>query len=98
MLQPTITRTKVHHLVDLLPETLLAEVARFIEFILFYFRADSAPRKIEADAQKINSAIRQPRIPNLHPNSAWISDDFDDPLPDEFWLGEPDETIRVVPK
>ncbi len=27
------------------------------------------------------------RIPNLHPGG-WISDDFDDPLPDEFWFGE----------
>ncbi len=50
MLQPTITRAKVYHLVDLLPETLLAEVARFIEFIL-YFRTDSASRKVETDTQ-----------------------------------------------
>jgi antitoxin (DNA-binding transcriptional repressor) of toxin-antitoxin stability system len=28
------------------------------------------------------------RIPNLHPGSMIMSDDFDDPLPDEFWLGE----------
>lgn len=27
------------------------------------------------------------RIPDLHPGT-WISDDFDEPLPDEFWLGE----------
>ena len=27
------------------------------------------------------------RIPDLFPGG-WISDDFDDPLPDEFWLGE----------
>ncbi len=27
------------------------------------------------------------RVPDLHPG-AWISDDFDEPLPDEFWLGE----------
>jgi antitoxin (DNA-binding transcriptional repressor) of toxin-antitoxin stability system len=27
------------------------------------------------------------RIPDLHPGT-WISDDFDAPLPDEFWLGE----------
>lgn len=27
------------------------------------------------------------RIPDLHPG-AWMSDDFDEPLPDEFWLGE----------
>jgi len=23
----------------------------------------------------------------LHSGMAWISDDFDEPLPDEFWLG-----------
>jgi antitoxin (DNA-binding transcriptional repressor) of toxin-antitoxin stability system len=28
-----------------------------------------------------------PRIPDLFPG-IWMSDDFDDPLPDEFWLGE----------
>ncbi len=27
------------------------------------------------------------RIPDLHPGG-WMSDDFDAPLPDEFWLGE----------
>lgn len=30
---------------------------------------------------------KQPRIPDLFP-SFWMSDDFNDPLPDEFWLGE----------
>jgi hypothetical protein len=28
------------------------------------------------------------RIPGLNAGMIWISDDFDDPLPDEFWLGE----------
>jgi hypothetical protein len=28
------------------------------------------------------------RIPGLHAGTTWVSDDFDDPLPDEFWLGE----------
>lgn len=28
------------------------------------------------------------RIPDLHPGAWEVSDDFDDPLPDEFWLGE----------
>jgi antitoxin (DNA-binding transcriptional repressor) of toxin-antitoxin stability system len=27
------------------------------------------------------------RIPDLHPGG-WMSDDFDEPLPEEFWLGE----------
>jgi prevent-host-death family protein len=31
------------------------------------------------------------RIAGLHANEPgfWMSDDFDAPLPDEFWLGEP---------
>jgi len=29
----------------------------------------------------------QPRVAGLHSGMAWISDDFDEPLPDEFWLG-----------
>jgi hypothetical protein len=29
-----------------------------------------------------------PRIPGLHAGTTWVSDDFDAPLPDEFWLGE----------
>ncbi len=29
-----------------------------------------------------------PRIPGLHSGKVWMSEDFDDPLPDEFWLGE----------
>jgi hypothetical protein len=28
------------------------------------------------------------RTPNLGAGTVWMSDDFDDPLPDEFWLGE----------
>jgi antitoxin (DNA-binding transcriptional repressor) of toxin-antitoxin stability system len=27
------------------------------------------------------------RVPNLFPGT-WTSDDFDDPLPDEFWFGQ----------
>jgi antitoxin (DNA-binding transcriptional repressor) of toxin-antitoxin stability system len=33
-------------------------------------------------------AVLKPRVPGLHAGTTWISDDFDDPLPDEFWLGE----------
>jgi len=28
------------------------------------------------------------RIFGLHRGQIWVSEDFDDPLPDEFWLGE----------
>jgi antitoxin (DNA-binding transcriptional repressor) of toxin-antitoxin stability system len=35
----------------------------------------------------IETPVKKRRIPNLHPGG-WISDDFRDPLPDEFWTGE----------
>jgi hypothetical protein len=31
---------------------------------------------------------RQPRTPNLGAGTIHVRDDFDDPLPDSFWLGE----------
>lgn len=27
------------------------------------------------------------RVPGLHTGAIWISDDFDEALPDEFWTG-----------
>ncbi|MDQ2731614.1 MAG: toxin-antitoxin (TA) system antitoxin [Armatimonadota bacterium] len=33
-------------------------------------------------------AEQQERIGNLHPGAIVTTDDFDDPLPDEFWLGK----------
>lgn len=32
---------------------------------------------------------KKERVPGLHKdNGYWMADDFDAPLPDEFWLGE----------
>ena len=28
------------------------------------------------------------RVAGLHAGMAWVSNDFDEPLPDEFWLGQ----------
>jgi antitoxin (DNA-binding transcriptional repressor) of toxin-antitoxin stability system len=28
-----------------------------------------------------------PRVAGLHPGAIWTSDDFDEPLPEEFWTG-----------
>ncbi len=33
-------------------------------------------------------APAKPRTPGLGKGAWWVADDFDDPLPDEFWLGE----------
>jgi antitoxin (DNA-binding transcriptional repressor) of toxin-antitoxin stability system len=34
------------------------------------------------------SASPKKRVFGLHRGQIWVSDDFDDELPDEFWLGE----------
>ncbi|MFY9226138.1 MAG: hypothetical protein WAQ98_25905 [Blastocatellia bacterium] len=36
----------------------------------------------------LESIQLSPRIPGLHLGNAWISDDFNEPLSDEFWLGQ----------
>jgi hypothetical protein len=30
----------------------------------------------------------QQRTPGLQPGSIWVSNDFDEPLPDDFWAGD----------
>lgn len=34
----------------------------------------------------INNGVKH-RVAGLHAGMGWISDDFDEPLPDEFWIG-----------
>jgi Protein of unknown function (DUF2281) len=60
---------------DSLPEPLLAEVLSFIRSTKS--KALSSPNQLSAQ-----------RVAGLHDGQIWISDDFNDPLPDEFWLGE----------
>ena len=33
------------------------------------------------------------RILGMHPGAITISDDFDDPLPDDFWLSDSDDEL-----
>ena len=35
------------------------------------------------------SESKQARIPGLNRGEIWVSDDFDDPLPESFWTGTP---------
>lgn len=41
----------------------------------------------KTDLEPIQSQ-QSPRIAGLHLGNAWISDDFNEPLSDEFWLGQ----------
>jgi hypothetical protein len=37
--------------------------------------------------EALQAVQRGERVLGLHAAGFWMSDDFDDPLPDEFWLG-----------
>jgi mRNA-degrading endonuclease RelE of RelBE toxin-antitoxin system len=37
---------------------------------------------------EVPQEVEQKRIPDLNRGEVWMSDDFNDPLPDEFWMGE----------
>lgn len=46
--------------------------------------------KVSDLTQGQSQASASPRIAGLHAHfgPVWMSEDFDDPLPDEFWLGD----------
>ena len=73
----TIDISEVQHLAELLDkirdgnEVILAEGSKPIARLTAIVPADSGEK----------------RVGNLNPGSIWTSDDFDAPLPDEFWLG-----------
>ena len=40
-------------------------------------------------ARIVPMARATPRVAGLHPGAIWTSEDFDEPLPEEFWTGTP---------
>lgn len=62
-------------------QELLALVGRGTEVIL---TEGNVPR---ARLLPPEEAAPTPRIPGLHTGGIWTSEDFDAPLPDEFWNG-----------
>ncbi|MBW4643030.1 MAG: DUF2281 domain-containing protein [Goleter apudmare HA4340-LM2] len=69
-----ITETLISQLQTLPPEQ-QQMVVNFVEFL------------VQKHAQSQPSQKKQ-RIVGLHEGMGWISDDFNEPLPDEFWMGE----------
>ncbi|MDJ1172128.1 MULTISPECIES: DUF2281 domain-containing protein [Roseofilum] len=56
----------------------------FAEFLLER-QAQSMP---SSTANEVESSHIPQRVLGLHQGMGWISDDFNDPLPDEFWTEE----------
>jgi hypothetical protein len=45
-------------------------------------------KRMNTVLQKEHPKPLKKRVAGLGEGTIWISSDFDDPLPDEFWLGE----------
>ncbi|MBD2412315.1 hypothetical protein FACHB389_24995 [Nostoc calcicola FACHB-389] len=68
-----ITSKLIAKLQTLAPEQ-QQQVLDFVEFLSKkYHQPQKSPQK---------------RVLGLNQGEIWMSDDFNDPLPDEFWLGE----------
>ncbi len=50
--------------------------------------ADGETVQVQVALAEPSPAARQPFVFGLHQGQVWMSDDFDAPLPDSFWLGE----------
>jgi ribosomal protein L7/L12 len=62
-------------LIEQIDELSLAEIEELIEYL-----------KVQRDLKE--DKPKKPFILGLHPGAITITDDFNDPLPDSFWLGE----------
>jgi hypothetical protein len=79
---------------DSLADALLAVVrtlpphrqAQVLDFAAFLRAQEEAGDGAAPSASE--DATRRHPVPNLHPGAMVMHDDFDDPLPEGFWLGE----------
>ncbi len=70
-------KEKLFETFNKLPAESQAEVIDFAEFL----REKKRQSRTETEPKK-------ERVAGLHDGQGWISDDFNDELPDEFWFGE----------
>ena len=60
--------------------------------LLLFFAEFLLERQIQSmqknTSVEVAPCLPQKRVLGLHQGMGWMSDDFNEPLPDEFWLGE----------
>ncbi|MGD1912346.1 MAG: DUF2281 domain-containing protein [Rivularia sp. (in: cyanobacteria)] len=72
-----ITETLIAKLQSLSPE----QQQTLLDFAEFLVQRHTQP-------QPIQTQPAQQRVPDLNRGEIWMSEDFNEPLPDEFWMGE----------
>jgi hypothetical protein len=82
------TKELIVNELDSTSEDLLSEVLRFIKSIKHQYQEASIA--IPQSGGYANANTPRQRTPNLEQGKILMSDDFNAPLPDAFWLGEED--------
>ena len=75
--------TKTIEIQDL-PKQFMEFLSLISEGTEVIFKRDNTPF---ARLVPMGTSLSKPRVAGLNKNSIWMSDDFDAPLPDSFWLG-----------
>ena len=68
-------------------QTVLLPLSKY-QALLLAFRAHS----LNHEATQVMPSTNQ-RVLGLDVGSIWISDDFDEPLPDQFWFGDEEKQL-----
>jgi hypothetical protein len=82
------TKELIVNELDSTSEDLLSEVLRFIKSIKHQHQ--EANIEIPQSGGYVNANTPRQRTPNIERGKIVMSDDFNDPLPDAFWLGAED--------
>jgi Protein of unknown function (DUF2281) len=69
--------------IDILPESKQAELLNFMNFLI-----ESQSESNSQQNVSLQSPPKRQRVLGLNKGEISMSDDFNAPLPDEFWLGE----------
>ncbi len=67
-------------------ETIIRELSSAPEELLL--QVFNLIQSAKDDTTLVANSSNLPRIPGLHKGEICMSDDFNEPLPDELWLGE----------
>ena len=84
-LQPAVYEQKLIRIVHRLPHKRVLQLLDFAQFLELQISGDYNEWQ---DKEKIGDEMLSPRVLGLHEGQGWMSDDFNEPLSDAFWLGE----------
>lgn len=67
---------------------ILSQVKETIKFLTVREKEDLVKYLLNQESKEEKDSVLQVRVAGLHRGNVWMSEDFNEPLPDEFWLGE----------